>query len=636
MAKTTGAAPPAEAILPAFMPSPQLFHWDPGWAHMGSSSVNIDPKMDFPVEKDGYELLMGPDGCAINAGSETSARWGMDTWAQLAEQTHDGGAMPAGRIRDWPELEMRAVHVDLKYFTPRFDWLIKWLEQLSAWKINTAIVEYEDKFPYRKAAGIAHSTAWTPDQVKQFVARAGELGIDVIPLVQTLGHMEFVLVHERYAGLRELPDVYSQACPARAETFELVTTMLREVIEAHPDLKYLHIGADETAFLGKCQACGKVGDPLSVYLGYISRLCRWVEAQGIRPMLWDDMLRKEPHRVRELPRSTVLVYWNYGAPRSVVHPKKQPLNGSYEMRIGDPDPGAEPPGHPTPHIVYREAGYDVVTAPCFTGGGLVPDVTGGAANCRHMAQQAALHGCLGVASTSWVCLMSPLSWAYHSLAAAADGAWNPLIGARERLTSRTPSVEVDFDRRFCRSFLGLGDEAFIAALRLMESGFVYVPGKGVFPTGLTEPSYVDPSLVMSMDQYVAIGAALFRPDWPTASKVPSWAEIGASKIKMLRECYSPSYIQAVVAENLSRVQRGLEMLSGLAGQVKRNEGYFHDALAGAYARQWRLEHLLCELRGRAVPGAQPAVRGKLIESYEKILSPEDARLLSDFLLIGMP
>jgi hypothetical protein len=625
---TSNNAEPAP-ILPAFMPSPQLFHWDPGYADLSKVTVNIDPKMDFPVEKDGYDLLMQPDGCTITAGSETSARWGRDTVAHLVTQTSDGGAMPAGRIRDWPELEMRAVHVDMKYFTPQFDWLIKWLEQLSAWKINTVIMEYEDKFPFRKAQDVAHRTAWTPDQVKQFIARAGELGIEVIPLIQTLGHLEYVLVHERYAHLRELPGIYSQACPANGGTLELITTMLSEVIELHPDLKYLHIGADETAFLGKCDACSKVGDALAVYIGYISKVCQWVQDRGIRPILWDDIVRKDPRRVTDLPKSAVLMYWDYGVSRSVVHKKKQSLNSSYEMHISDFDPNEN---HPTPHIAYRELGYDVITAPCFTSGGLVP---GTGAN-RYMAEEAALHDCLGVASTSWVCLMTPLSFAYCSLAATADNAWNPLVGAREKSTNRSAGVEVDFARRFCRGSLGLPDDTFITAMRLMGSGFRYIPGNEVYPTSLTQPSFVDPSLIMSRDEYGALGATLFHPDWPTASKVPSWAEMGAAKTKLLCESYSPSYIQAVVTENLARVRSGLETLTSLAGDVTRNQSYAEDVLAGANARLWRLEHLLCELQGKAVPDARPEVRGKLIESYEKILTKEDAKLLSDFLLVGMP
>lgn len=621
-------------ILPAFIPSPQLFHWDPGCADLSKVTINVDPKMDFPVAKDGYDLLMQPDGCTITAGSETSAQWGKDTVAHLAVQTQSGGAIPAGRIRDWPELEMRAVHVDMKYFTPQFDWLIKWLEQLSSWKINTVIMEYEDRFPFRKAEGIAHHTAWTPDQVKQFVARAGELGIDVIPLVQTLGHLAYVLVHERYAHLRELPHVYTQACPANPGTIELITTMLSEVVELHGDLKYLHIGADETAFLGKCDACSKAGDALGVYLGHISKVCQWVQDRGIRPILWDDIVRKEPHRVTELPKSAVLMYWNYNTSRNAFHKKKQAINGSYEMRISDPRNG--PPGHHTPHIIYRQLGYDVITAPCFTGGGLVPDVTNGPDNCRHLAEEAALHGCLGMASTSWACLMTPLSFAYYPLAATADSAWNPLIGEMEKLTNRMPSIETDFARRFCRGFLGLPDDSFITAMRLTESGYMYVPGGGAYPMGLTEPSFVDPFLVMSRDEYGALGATLFRPDWPTASKVPSWEKVASIKIQRLRESYSPSYIQAVVADNLSRVQRGLEMLTALAGDVTRNHSYVEDVLAGTNARLWRLEHLLCELQGKTVPDARPEVRGKLIESYEKILTTEDAKLLSGFLLVGMP
>jgi len=72
-------------------------------------------------------------------------------------------------------------------------------------------------------------------------------------------------------------------------------------------------------------------------------------------------------------------------------------------------------------------------------------------------------------SCLWACLFTTLSWSYHALVATADSAWNPLPGRLDGMITRSPSVEANFDRRFCRESLGLADESFSHALRLLAN-----------------------------------------------------------------------------------------------------------------------------------------------------------------------
>ena len=465
--------------------------------------------------------------------------------------------------------------------------------------------------------------------------RAGELGIDVVPLVQTIGHLEFVLVHERYAHLRERPNKYSQLCPSNPQSLELVKQMLSEVLELHPGLKYLHIGADETAHLGECPACAArvaQSDKLALYLDHVGKVCQWVEQRGLRPILWDDIVRRQPQRVERLPRSAVLMYWVYSSTHDVFSRDKHGVGDTYEMEYRK----ADRPADPDPLQVYRQAGYDVITAPCFTEGGLVPDVSKVAHNCRVMAEQAAQHGCLGVAATSWSCLFTPMSWAQHAAAVTLDAAWNPLPGNMEKYTSRRPVVDVEFDRRFCKQFLGLKDDTFIAALRLLENVYMYWPGGGIYPTIFNEPLFVDPSFLLDREGYAAVGAAIFRSDWPTAGKVPTWDKVEQAKMKQLRSCFSPSLAAAVVGDQLERSRRGLELLEQVAPQATRNQSFVEDMLVGAEARVWRTEHVLRQLTGKGQVPARPDIRQKLRNCYEKILSSEDAQTLVGYLLVGLP
>lgn len=74
---------------------------------------------------------------------------------------------------------------------------------------------------------------------------ASDLGLNVVPLIQTFGHMEFVLKHKQWQTLREI-DVYpSSMCPSNSAALLLITNMIKQIVTFHPDLQYLHIGADE-------------------------------------------------------------------------------------------------------------------------------------------------------------------------------------------------------------------------------------------------------------------------------------------------------------------------------------------------------------------------------------------------------
>lgn len=68
-----------------------------------------------------------------------------------------------------------------------------------------------------------------------------------IQLVQTLGHLEFVLKHKELGHMRELSNFPSVLCPTRPGGKELVLSMIAQVLAMQPDAKFIHIGADEVS-----------------------------------------------------------------------------------------------------------------------------------------------------------------------------------------------------------------------------------------------------------------------------------------------------------------------------------------------------------------------------------------------------
>ena len=66
-------------------------------------------------------------------------------------------------------------------------------------------------------------------QIKTFLLAARALDLEVIPLVQTFGHLEYALKLEQFSHLRENPSVPQAVCPSRNETMKLVEALVDQV-----------------------------------------------------------------------------------------------------------------------------------------------------------------------------------------------------------------------------------------------------------------------------------------------------------------------------------------------------------------------------------------------------------------------
>lgn len=213
------------------------------------------------------------------------------------------------------DFKIKGFHVDLRVQVMTVDALKKLASELSTMGINTIVMEWEASFPYEKHAIISNKYAYTQQEVRDFVSHCNALGIDVIPLQQCFGHVEYILRHERYTPLREQArNDLSQICPLNHASAELFGELFAEV-DALNTSQYIHIGGDETYLLGFCPKCQEYAEKegkSKLFVQYIKKMCDYVEALGKRPVIWADIITKYPEAVDELPKSAILVDWNYG------------------------------------------------------------------------------------------------------------------------------------------------------------------------------------------------------------------------------------------------------------------------------------------------------------------------------------
>jgi hexosaminidase len=206
-------------------------------------------------------------------------------------------------------------HLDLRIQVMTVTALKNLASNLRRQGFNTLIVEWERTFPFERHPLITGQYAYTKEEVASFIRHSDSLGLDVIPLQQSFGHVEYILRHQRYKSLREDQHDFSQVCPLQASGDSILFKELFEELVAVHSSPYIHIGGDETYLLGhddKCSAKAASEGKSKLYTDYVKMVCSIVKKLGKRPILWADIALKYPEMIRTLPKETILVDWNYG------------------------------------------------------------------------------------------------------------------------------------------------------------------------------------------------------------------------------------------------------------------------------------------------------------------------------------
>ncbi|XP_046632739.1 hexosaminidase D-like isoform X2 [Daphnia pulicaria] len=188
--------------------------------------------------------------------------------------------------------DRRLVHFDLKGAPPKIDYLQQLIPLIVQLGGTGLLIEYEDMFPYEgDLKSISASNHYTRAEIRSLLNVAEAYKLEVIPLVQTFGHLEYALKLPQFSHLRENPAVPQAVCPSQNESFVLIQNLVDQIMSMHEGIKYLHIGCDEVFHMAECAICSlKPKDDL--FLSHVHRVASYVNNKyKVKPIIWDDMLR---------------------------------------------------------------------------------------------------------------------------------------------------------------------------------------------------------------------------------------------------------------------------------------------------------------------------------------------------------
>lgn len=306
-------------------------------AEEGSIKINRDDT----VSPEGYILHIDNNGIVITASDENGAFYGAVTLKLIIMQskTSNGVAKVSGlHIVDYPKYSFRGGMLDSSrhYFT--VDAVKRLLDSFALLKLNKFHWHLSDDQGYRieseefpllneigskrqyeflggiknlnlpelKKGGDVYFHYYKKDEIRDIVAYAEKLCIDVIPEIDVPGHTTaFIASYKNLSCMKGDYEVFCSngitkdiLCAGQEETYDFLEKLLKEVCELFP-YEYFHIGGDEASdghkiWESDCPRCKELiqkngyknGAELQVY--FTNRVNEILKKLGKKCIQWND------------------------------------------------------------------------------------------------------------------------------------------------------------------------------------------------------------------------------------------------------------------------------------------------------------------------------------------------------------
>lgn len=179
---------------------------------------------------------------------------------------------------------------------------------------DTFEIEGEPYFGYMR-------DRYSGEDIKAIHDFAKGFGVEVVPCIQTLAHLNQALRWPCYYPINDMGDTL---LADEEKTYELIEKMIaawRKVCTT----EYINIGMDEAHALGRGKHLDRHGaepkfDIMCRHLEKVAAIC---EKYGFKPMIWSDMFFRiafggyygdekiEDELLEKVPKNITLIYWDY-------------------------------------------------------------------------------------------------------------------------------------------------------------------------------------------------------------------------------------------------------------------------------------------------------------------------------------
>ena len=208
---------------------------------------------------------------------------------------------------------------------PDVEWMKGWFCRLALLGFDHVHLYMEDTYQLPDEPWFGYLRGgYSAADLRELDDTAHALGIELIGCIQTLGHMEQILIWPEYRSIKDTAREMRTDVPESLQLIEKILDFFSENLRS----RTLHIGMDETQALGTGSRLRQKGfTPQSeIFMDHLNRVVALCEERGLRPMMWNDMLfamgNEEGEYYRpdlplrqevgdRFPSQAEMVYWDY-------------------------------------------------------------------------------------------------------------------------------------------------------------------------------------------------------------------------------------------------------------------------------------------------------------------------------------
>lgn len=229
-------------------------------------------------------------------------------------------------ISEEPQFTMNGAMFDLsRNAVLKIDRIKELLRKMALMGLNVMMLYTEDIYTIADEPYFGYMRGrYSREELAECDEYAGSFGIEMIPCIQTLGHLKQYLKWEAAADLRDTGEIL---LAGEEKTYQLIEKMIRSASAPYRS-KRIHIGMDEAygAGLGKYLTIHGFRNRYDVMNEHLQKVVAITSQYGLKPMIWSDMYFSlgsktgnyyDPDAVvpdaaaRDIPTEVQLVYWDY-------------------------------------------------------------------------------------------------------------------------------------------------------------------------------------------------------------------------------------------------------------------------------------------------------------------------------------
>ncbi len=204
------------------------------------------------------------------------------------------------------------------------------LRKMALMGLNLGMMYTEDTYEVPEQPYFGYKRGrYTYGELKACDDYASLFGIELIPCIQTLGHLDRVMRWPAYHHVRENEAIIE---PDREETYVILEQMIRAATAPYRSKK-IHLGMDEAWGLGLGAHLWHHGyeNPHNIMGRHLKRVLDICENLQLEPMMWSDMYFQvdgidyhspkdpSPEAIAAVDPRVTLIYWDYYQAREEMY-----------------------------------------------------------------------------------------------------------------------------------------------------------------------------------------------------------------------------------------------------------------------------------------------------------------------------